>query len=99
MDGEEVYGRVTKVEERFCKLDILAIGEHPIRSVFVGIILQENVRDFQRDEVNMHQSFRPGDIVKARVIQGVGSGGTSRDQSVTLTTAEEHLGVVFAHSA
>ena len=57
------------------------------------------MRDFQRDEVKMHQSFRPGDIVRARVIQGVGSGGTSRDQSVLLSTAEEQLGVVFARSA
>ena len=46
MEGEEVYGRVTKVEDRFCKLDILAIGGHSIRSVFVGIIMQDNVRDF-----------------------------------------------------
>ena len=99
MDNEEVYGRVTKVEDRFCKVDILAVNGNPIRSVFVGIIQQENVRDFQRDEVKMHQSFRPGDIVRARVIQGVGSGGTSRDQSVLLSTAEEQLGVVFARSA
>ena len=61
--------------------------------------MQENVRDFQRDEVKMHLCFRPGDIVRARVIQGVGSGGTSRDQSVLLSTAEEQLGVVFARSS
>ena len=38
VDGEEVYARVTKVEDRFSKLDILAVQGHPIRSVFVGII-------------------------------------------------------------
>ena len=46
----------------------------------------------------MHLSFRPGDIIKARVTVGVENGGTSRDSSVTLTTAEEQLGVVFARS-
>lgn len=47
--------------------------------------------------VDMHNCFRPGDIVRARVIAGVG-GGTSRDHGVLLTTAEEELGVVFARS-
>ena len=46
----------------------------------------------------MHKCFRPGDIVKARVNVGVGSGGTSRDSSVLLSTAEDNLGVVFARS-
>ena len=45
----------------------------------------------------MHNCFRAGDIVKARVTAGVGC-GTSRDSSVLLTTAEEQLGVVFARS-
>ena len=47
----------------------------------------------------MHLCFRPGDIVRAKVTQGVGSGGTSRDASVLLSTAEDHLGVIFARSA
>ena len=96
--GDEVYAKVMKVEDRFAKVDIIAIGEDPITAVFVGFIQQENVRDFDRSDVQMHLSFRPGDIIKARVTQGVESGGTSRDASVTLSTAEEQLGVVFARS-
>ena len=46
----------------------------------------------------MHEAFRPGDIIRARVTQGVESGGTSRDASVILTTAEDQLGVVYARS-
>ena len=46
----------------------------------------------------MHLSFRPGDVIRARVSQGVESGGTSRDASVLLSTAEEELGVIFARS-
>lgn len=92
-----MYGRVTKVEDRFCKVDIVAIDDKPISSVFVGIIMQENVRDFDRGNVIMHDCFRPGDIVKARVNQ-IASGGTTRDSSVLLSTAEDELGVIFAHS-
>lgn len=55
------------------------------------------MRDFDRSNVEMHNCFRPGDIVRARVLTSVG-GGTSRDSSVLLTTAEEQLGVVFARS-
>ena len=95
--GQLVYARVTKIEDRFCKLDIIAVGETPVNQVFVGIILQDAVRAFDKSNIEMHQSFRPGDIVKARVTAGVG-GGTSRDSSVLLTTAEEDLGVVFSRS-
>lgn len=95
--GQVVYGRVSKIEDRFCKVDIIAVDEIPVNQVFVGIILQEGVRAFDKSNIEMHNSFRPGDIVKARVTAGVG-GGTSRDSSVLLTTAEEELGVVFARS-
>jgi exosome complex component CSL4 len=63
----------------------------------VGIVLQDSVRAFDKSNIEMHNCFRPGDIVKARVTAGVG-GGTSRDSSVLLSTAEEDLGVVFARS-
>ena len=55
----------------FAKVEILAIGEEPISAVFAGFIQKENVRDFDRSDVQMHQAFRPGDIIKARVTQGV----------------------------
>jgi exosome complex RNA-binding protein Csl4 len=95
--GDTIYGKVTKVEDRFCKLEILAVGEKPSRKVFQGIILQQAVRSFETHEVQMHNCFRPGDIVRAKVTAGVG-GGTSKDTSIVLTTAEDNLGVVFAKS-
>ena len=99
LTGDVVHARVTKVEDRFAKVDILAVADAPLNAVFVGIIQQRDVRDFDRDPgPQMHHSFRPGDIIKARVTQGVEAGGTSRDASVLLSTAEEELGVVFARS-
>lgn len=56
----------------------MAVANEPVNSTFVGIILQENARDFDKSNINMHNFFRPGDIVRARVSAGVG-GGTSRD--------------------
>ena len=47
----------------------------------------------------MSKCFQPGDIVKAKVLVGVGSmSGGMRDQSLLLTTADEDLGVVYARS-
>lgn len=92
-----MYARVNKIEDRFCKVDIIAIGDVPVTTVFVGIILQDAVRDFDKSNIEMHSCFRPGDIIKAKVTAGVG-GGSSRDSSILLTTAEEDLGVVFARS-
>jgi exosome complex component CSL4 len=93
-----VYGKVTRVEDRFCKLEIIAINEVPVTKIFVGIVLLDAVRDFDKSNVQMHNCFRPGDVVKARVTAGIGAGGMSRDQSIILTTAEDELGVVFAKS-
>lgn len=38
LQQQEVYGKVTKVEDRFCKLEILAVNEQPTSSIFLGII-------------------------------------------------------------
>lgn len=73
-----MYAKVTKIEDRFAKVDIVAVADKPVNTTFVGIILQENTRDFDKSNIDMHNCFRPGDIVKARVSAGVG-GGTSRD--------------------
>ena len=76
--GQIVYAKVTRIEDKFAKLDIVAVADQPVNTTFVGIIFQENVRDFDKSNIEMHNCFRPGDIVKAKVSAGVG-GGTSRD--------------------
>jgi exosome complex component CSL4 len=53
---------------------------------------QYDVRETERDKVVMPESFRPGDIVRARII----SLGDAR--SYVLTTAAIDLGVVHATS-
>ena len=53
----------------------------------------QDVREHEKDKVEMSGSFRPGDVVRAKVL----SLGDSR--SYFLTTAENTLGVVAATSA
>jgi hypothetical protein len=46
-----VYGKVMRVEDRFCKLEIIAINEQPVTKIFIGIILLDAVRDFDKSNV------------------------------------------------
>ncbi|EPS72769.1 hypothetical protein M569_01989, partial [Genlisea aurea] len=54
---------------------------------------QQDVRATEIDKVDMHSSFRPGDVVKALVL----SLGDAR--AYYLSTAKNELGVVCADSA
>ena len=70
-EGCEIYGRIDKVEDRFCRVKILAINDKvlPQNTQFTGMIFKENVRDYDRDNLVMHKCFVPNDIVRARVLQ------------------------------
>ena len=35
---------------------------------FTGVIFKDNVRDFDKDHIEMHKCFLPNDIIKAKVI-------------------------------
>ena len=48
-------------------MEIIAIGAQPTQTDYQGIIFKEDVRNFDRRETQMHDCFRPGDIVKAKV--------------------------------
>ena len=60
---------------------------------FSGLIRKIDVRSTNVDSVEMYECYRPGDIVRAKVI----SLGDAR--SYYLTTAGVHFGVVSAKSA
>lgn len=87
-----VTAKVTAVNPRFAKVDILCVNAQPLETVFHGLIRIQDVRFGERDKVEIYKSFRPGDIVQAKVI----SLGDAR--SYFLSTAENELGVVFAKS-
>ncbi|ESR56516.1 hypothetical protein CICLE_v10022342mg [Citrus x clementina] len=90
--GSVVIARVTKVMTRMASADIMCVGAKSVREKFSGIIRQQDVRATEIDKVDMHLSFRPGDIVRASVL----SLGDAR--AYFLSTAKNDLGVVSAES-
>ncbi|OAY70383.1 Exosome complex component CSL4 [Ananas comosus] len=84
--------QVTKVMARIASADIMCVQSKAVREKFTGIIRQQDVRATEIDKVDMYQSFRPGDIVRALVL----SLGDAR--AYYLTTAKNELGVVSAQS-
>ncbi|KAF4362391.1 hypothetical protein F8388_026097 [Cannabis sativa] len=91
--GSIVIGRVTRVMARMASLDIMCVGTKSVPEKFSGIIRQQDVRATEIDKVDMHTSFRVGDIVRAIVL----SLGDAR--AYHLSTAKNELGVVSAESA
>lgn len=76
---------------RFCKVAILGVETTSLKEPFKGTIRKEDVQATEKDKVEMYKSFRPGDIVLARVL-------TLHTQTYLLSTAENELGVIFAKS-
>ena len=64
----------------------------PLKEPFRGQLRKEDIRATEKDTVEINKSFRPGDIVQAKVMS------LGDMQSYFLSTAENELGVVFAMS-
>nr|CAD7453304.1 unnamed protein product [Timema tahoe] len=93
--GEIVTAKVTIVGQRFCKCVIKCIGETVLTRPYRGILRKEDVRATEKDRVEMIKCFRPGDIILARVVSFL---PMKEVHSYQLSTAENELGVVIAHS-
>ncbi|KAJ1281606.1 hypothetical protein BS78_04G318600 [Paspalum vaginatum] len=90
--GSVVIARVTKVMARMASADIMCVDSKAIKEKFTGMIRQQDVRATEIDKVDMYQSYRPGDIVRAVVL----SLGDAR--AYYLSTVKNELGVVSAQS-
>lgn len=91
--GDHVTCRIVRINTRQAQLEIICVGGTALREPLGGLIRREDVRDYDRDSVEVYKCFRPGDVVLGRVV----SLGDSRFYYVT--TADAPLGVVFARSA
>ncbi|ORX60057.1 hypothetical protein BCR36DRAFT_316404 [Piromyces finnis] len=87
-----VTGKIIRVNPKMATLAIMVVGNKPCKDDFQGIIRVQDVRSTEKDKVQIYNSFRPGDIVRARVIS------LGDRHSYYLTTAENELGVIFAQS-
>uniref|UniRef100_A0A0D6RAG2 S1 motif domain-containing protein n=1 Tax=Araucaria cunninghamii TaxID=56994 RepID=A0A0D6RAG2_ARACU len=90
--GAIVTARITKVMSRMASADIVCVGTRAVKEKFTGIVRQQDVRATEIDKVDMHMSFRPGDVIRAEVL----SLGDAR--AYYLSTAKNDLGVVSAES-
>ncbi|XP_017889751.1 exosome complex component CSL4 [Ceratina calcarata] len=90
--GDIVTAMVTIVNQRFCKCSIKCIGEIVLTRPYRGILRKEDVRAIDTDNTQMYKCFRPGDIILARVMP------MTEAHTYQLSTSENELGVVIAHS-
>ena len=90
--GSIVVVKVINISERQAKVSILIVNSKVLQEPLHGVIQKENVRAMEKDTVEVFKSFRPGDIVRARVVS------LGESQAYALSTAENELGVVVATS-
>ncbi|KDR22735.1 3'-5' exoribonuclease CSL4-like protein, partial [Zootermopsis nevadensis] len=90
--GDIVTAKVTIVTQRFCKCVIKCIGDTVLTRPYRAVVLKEDVRATEKNNVEMIKSFRPGDIILARVLP------VTEVHTYHLSTAENELGVVMAYS-
>lgn len=88
-----VLCRVISIGYSLTKVLILSVDTYKLKKPLQGVIRREEIRATEKDSVSVFHSFRPCDIVRARVLS-VGEG-----QGYILTTAENELGVVLARSS
>ncbi|KAK6361632.1 exosome 3'-_5 exonuclease subunit ski4 (Csl4) [Orbilia blumenaviensis] len=87
-----VLCRITRINTRQATASIFSVNDHICGDEFQGVIRVQDVRLTEVDKVKIFNSFRPGDIVRARVI-------SLGDQSnYYLSTAGNELGVIMADS-
>ncbi|XP_077801341.1 exosome complex component CSL4 isoform X1 [Macaca mulatta] len=71
--GAIVTCKVSSINSRFAKVHILYVGSMPLKNSFRGTIRKEDVRATEKDKVEIYKSFRPGDIVLAKVVSFIPS--------------------------
>mmetsp|Transcript_18817 Transcript_18817/g.21257 ORF Transcript_18817/g.21257 Transcript_18817/m.21257 type:complete len:192 (+) Transcript_18817:80-655(+) len=88
--GDLVIARVARIMNDRINVNILCINDVPLKQQFTGVVKLQEIRRYDTDKIVTENCFLPGDIIKAEVI----SMGDSR--SFFLSTAQNHLGVMFA---
>ncbi|KAB0795368.1 hypothetical protein PPYR_12207 [Photinus pyralis] len=90
--GDIVTAQVTILTQDFCKCVIKCIGNTVLSRTYRGILRREDVCATDKDRVQIYKSYRPGDVILARVLP------ITEAHTYNLSTAENELGVVIAHS-
>ena len=90
--GDKIMCRATKLSANQTNVDILVVGDKELKQGAKGTIRKEDIQLNEVDTLIMSNCFRPGDLIRAKII----SMGDSR--SFFCSTAESDCGVKFARS-
>lgn len=90
--GNVVLTRVLRLMPKQAIVTIQQVGETVLQTEWQGVIRVQDVRATEKDKVKIHESFKPGDIVKAQVIS------LGDQANYYLSTASNELGVIMATS-
>lgn len=90
--GSIALCKVLNIIERQARVTVISIDGCALKSELHGYIRKEDVRATEKDTVEIFNSFRPNDIVRARVLS-LGEG-----HMYSLSTASNELGVIVAYS-
>lgn len=88
--GMRTICKVINISERQAKVSMLSLEGEPLPEALQGIVRREDIRAMEKDTVEMFHSFRPRDLLRARVV------AHGEGQAYILSTAENELGVVAA---
>ncbi|KAH7361990.1 exoribonuclease CSL4 [Plectosphaerella cucumerina] len=90
--GSTVLCRVVRLMPRQAIVSIQQVGETVLQTEWQGVIRTQDVRATEKDRVKIHESFKPGDVVRAQVIS------LGDQANYYLSTASNELGVIMATS-
>lgn len=66
--GDIVTAQVYIITQNYAKCYIKCVGGTVLRRPYRAVLHKENVRAAEKDRVEIYKSFRPGDIILARVV-------------------------------
>lgn len=59
---------MTVITQRYARCAIKCIRDTPLEKPLRALINKEEIHATNKDSIEMHKSFRPGDIILARVV-------------------------------
>lgn len=95
--GQDIIGKIVKITSKYAGVDILSVdGELPLMEPIKGTIRTQDIVEVEEKDIPpVHLAFRPGDLVRARMI---GIGDPSAGYLLS-TGMNPHLGVIYGKSA
>lgn len=66
--GDVVTAKVTVVNPRLVHCIILCVGSSVLARPYRGVVTKEDIKATDKDKIDPYKSFKPGDVILARVV-------------------------------